>query len=141
MHGLDIRMIVRFRQHARDHTPLVGHLETAFGAQHLEFGLTIRHASIAYTALRLGYSCRVMTIQPDQTIDITAEVCPMTFVRTRIALERLPVGGVLEVRLKGDEPLRNVPGSARDLGHTVLGLEPLDDGTWRLLLRREGAGC
>jgi TusA-related sulfurtransferase len=80
-------------------------------------------------------------VTPDARIDITGEVCPMTFVRTRIALERLPVGAVLEVRLKGDEPLRNVPGSARDLGHTVLGLEPLDDGTWRLLLRREGTGC
>jgi TusA-related sulfurtransferase len=77
----------------------------------------------------------------DAQIDITREVCPMTFVRTKIALERLPVGGVLEVRLKGDEPLRNVPDSARDAGHTVLGLEPLDDGTWRLLLRREAPRC
>ena len=78
---------------------------------------------------------------PDARIDITAEVCPMTFVRTKIALERLPVGAVLEVRLRGDEPLRNVPESARDAGHTVLGLELLDDGTWRLLLRRGGPGC
>lgn len=78
---------------------------------------------------------------PDARIDITAEVCPMTFVRTKIALERLPVGGVLEVRLRGDEPLRNVPESARDAGHTVLGLEPQDDGTWRLLLRRGEPGC
>ena len=78
---------------------------------------------------------------PDARIDITAEVCPMTFVRTKIALERLQVGAVLEVRLKGDEPLRNVPESARDAGHTVLGLEPLGDGTWRLLLRREEARC
>ena len=78
---------------------------------------------------------------PDARIDITTEVCPMTFVRTKIALERLPVGGVLAVRLKGEEPLRNVPESARDLGHTVLGLDPLEDGTWLLLLRREGAGC
>jgi tRNA 2-thiouridine synthesizing protein A len=84
---------------------------------------------------------RSSRVRPDAHIDITAEVCPMTFVRTKIALERLPVGGVLEVRLKGDEPLRNVPESARDLGHTVLGLEPLEDGTWRLFLRREGAGC
>ena len=34
-----------------------------------------------------------MTIQPDQTpdqtIDITAEVCPMTFVRTKLRLERM----------------------------------------------------
>jgi TusA-related sulfurtransferase len=80
-------------------------------------------------------------VTPDARIDITAEVCPMTFVRTKIALERLPIGGVLEVRLKGDEPLRNVPESARDLGHTVLALEPRDDGTWCLLLRREGPQC
>lgn len=77
----------------------------------------------------------------DATIDITREVCPMTFVRTKIALERLPVGAILEVRLRGEEPLRNVPDSARDAGHTVLGLEPLDDGTWRLLLRREAPRC
>ncbi len=80
-------------------------------------------------------------MRPDARIDITAEVCPMTFVRTKIALERLPVGGVLEVRLRGDEPLRNVPESARDAGHTVLGLEALEDGTWRLLLRREAPPC
>lgn len=78
---------------------------------------------------------------PDAQIDITREVCPMTFVRTKIALERLPVGGILEVRLKGDEPLRNVPDSARDAGHTVLALDRLEDGTWRLLLRREEPGC
>ncbi len=77
----------------------------------------------------------------DAHIDITREVCPMTFVRTKIALERLPVGGVLEVRLKGDEPLKNVPDSARDAGHTVLALERLEDGTWRLLLRREAPRC
>jgi len=80
-------------------------------------------------------------VTPDARIDITAEVCPMTFVRTKVALERLPVGGLLEVRLKGDEPVRNVPDSARDAGHTVLALEPLGDGSWRLLLRREGPGC
>ena len=84
---------------------------------------------------------RSACVTPDARIDITAEVCPMTFVRTKIALERLPPGGVLEVRLKGEEPLRNVPQSARELGHTVLGLEPLDDGTWRLLLRREAGTC
>ena len=77
----------------------------------------------------------------DATIDITREVCPMTFVRTKIALERLPIGAILEVRLRGEEPLRNVPDSARDAGHTVLGLEALDDGTWRLLLRREAPRC
>jgi tRNA 2-thiouridine synthesizing protein A len=60
----------------------------------------------------------------DRTIDITGEVCPMTFVRTKLALERMQSGEVLSVRLKGEEPLRNVPRSARDEGHIILGIVP-----------------
>jgi TusA-related sulfurtransferase len=52
-------------------------------------------------------------------LDITAETCPMTFVRTRLALDRLPAGGILSVRLLGEEPLRNVSANASLLGHTV----------------------
>lgn len=59
---------------------------------------------------------------PNQTIDITAEVCPMTFVRTKLKLERMKPGEVLAVRLKGDEPLRNVPRAARDEGHIILSI-------------------
>jgi tRNA 2-thiouridine synthesizing protein A len=65
-----------------------------------------------------------MTIShPDQTIDITAEVCPMTFVRTKLRLERMRSGEILNVRLRGDEPLRNVPRAAREEGHAILGIE------------------
>jgi TusA-related sulfurtransferase len=61
---------------------------------------------------------------PEQTIDITGEVCPMTFVRTKLRLERMQSGEVLHVRLRGDEPLRNVPRAARDEGHIILGIVP-----------------
>ena len=57
-------------------------------------------------------------------LDITAETCPMTFVRVKLAIERLRPGQVLAVRLKGDEPLRNVPRSLAEHGHTVLELAP-----------------
>lgn len=77
-------------------------------------------------------------VRPDAAIDITGEVCPMTYVRTKLKLETLATGQVLEVRLRGEEPLRNVPRSARDEGHSVLALEPLGEGTFRLLLRKEG---
>jgi len=60
---------------------------------------------------------------PGQTIDITAEVCPMTFVRTKLKLERMRSGEILHVRLRGDEPLRNVPRAARDEGHVILAIE------------------
>jgi molybdopterin-synthase adenylyltransferase len=66
------------------------------------------------------------------TLDITREVCPMTYVRVKLAIERLEKGRLLEVWLKGDEPLKNVPQSAREEGHEVLSL---DAQRGRLLLR------
>lgn len=47
----------------------------------------------------------------------------MTFVRTKLRLERLKPGEILKVRLRGEEPLRNVPRAARDEGHKILGIE------------------
>ena len=72
----------------------------------------------------------------DQDLDITSEVCPMTFVRTRLALDRMRPGQVLRVRLRGEEPLRNVPRTAREQGHDVLSLDLGTDGVATLLLRR-----
>jgi TusA-related sulfurtransferase len=69
------------------------------------------------------------------TVDITHEVCPMTYVRVKLAMEKLEKGRLLEVWLKGDEPLKNVPQSAREEGHEVLALKPQGDGRSRLLLR------
>lgn len=78
-----------------------------------------------------------MTIHSPATIlDITAETCPMTFVRTRLALDRLGPGDVLEVRLRGAEPRRNVADNAVALGHALL--EAIDgaDGVTVLRIRR-----
>jgi len=72
----------------------------------------------------------------DRTLDITGEVCPMTFVRTRLALDALSSGQTLLVLLKGDEPVRNVPRTAAELGHTVLAQERDAAGVTHLLLRR-----
>jgi TusA-related sulfurtransferase len=81
-----------------------------------------------------------MTDKPtaDQELDITHEVCPMTFVRTRLALDRMAPGQTLLVRLRGEEPLRNVPRTAREQGHEVLSLETDALGVGTLLLRRGG---
>ena len=45
----------------------------------------------------------------DFHLDITSEVCPLTFVKTKLLIERMAPGQVLQVRLKGTEPLENVP--------------------------------
>jgi TusA-related sulfurtransferase len=58
----------------------------------------------------------------------------MTYVRVKLALEKLSPGRYLEVWLKGDEPLKNVPQSARDDGHRVVSLQQHADRS-RLLLK------
>ena len=75
---------------------------------------------------------------PAAVVDIRSEVCPMTYVRTKLALETLQTGQVLEVRLRGDEPRRNVPASAQEDGHIVLALVPQLDGSDVLWLRKGG---
>lgn len=77
---------------------------------------------------------------PDQFLDITALVCPMTFVRTKLAVERLKSGQALEVRMNFGEPSRNVPASLREHGYQVGELQPENpgdpDGVQRLLVRK-----
>jgi TusA-related sulfurtransferase len=60
------------------------------------------------------------TPSADEFLDITHLICPMTFVRTKLAIERMASGSVLEVRLNEGEPLINVPRSAKEMGHKVL---------------------
>lgn len=80
----------------------------------------------------------------DVALDITGEICPMTFVRTRLLLDRSPPGAELSIRLKGREPLANVPRSARELGHAVVSLVPerpeaaTEADPWILTLRTRG---
>jgi len=73
----------------------------------------------------------------DHRLDITSEVCPMTFVKTKLLLERMAPGEIAEVRLKGTEPRDNVPRSVRDHGHEVLALEAESDGETYLLRIRK----
>jgi TusA-related sulfurtransferase len=62
----------------------------------------------------------------DHFIDISDEICPMTFVKTKLLIERMKTGETAEVRLQGIEPLENVPRSIKDYGHEILLLEPED---------------
>ena len=74
---------------------------------------------------------------PPRTLDITRFVCPMTFVRVKLALEAMNPGERLEVRLNAGEPLENVPRSVAEMGHEVLTLAPEagPGGVHRLLVR------
>ena len=54
-----------------------------------------------------------------RTLDITGLRCPMTWVRTKLELERMAPGEALDVLCPAGEALDNVPRSAREAGHEV----------------------
>ncbi len=80
----------------------------------------------------------VQELPADRTLDITRETCPMTFVRTRLELDRMGAGQVLLLRLRGAEPLANVPRTAAEQGHALLGRREEPDGTTLLWIRKGG---
>jgi len=69
-------------------------------------------------------------------LDITGEHCPMTFVKTKLQLERIDPGDILEVLLTEGEPLQSVPRTSTEQGYEVLGVEHVDGTTYRVKIRK-----
>ena len=72
------------------------------------------------------------------TVDITDVVCPVTFVKAKVALEELEDGDILAIHLNDGEPVQNVPRSIKDEGHKILKLLNNEDGTYDLIVRKVG---
>ena len=83
-------------------------------------------------------------MQFDFVIDITKEICPLTFVKTKLLIEKMQPGQIAQIRLRGSEPMENIPRSVKELGHTILSLEPenralASDDIYNLVVRKEEA--
>ena len=80
-----------------------------------------------------------MTDQNEATaadsLDLTCEVCPMTFVRAKLRLDRIAVGEVLEITLKEGEQMRSVPMSLKAEGHKIEAVRREGD-RYHLLVRK-----
>ncbi|MDR3294768.1 MAG: sulfurtransferase TusA family protein [Clostridiales Family XIII bacterium] len=74
----------------------------------------------------------------DETADITDAVCPLTFVKAKVALEELDDGQILSIRLNDGEPVQNIPRSVKEEGHQILKLLDNGDGTYNLIVRKAG---
>lgn len=75
-------------------------------------------------------------VKVDDKVDITDVVCPVTFVKTKVALEELEDGEILQVHLNDGEPVQNVPRSVKDEGHQILKLVDNEDGTYELYVKK-----
>ncbi|MCB9931095.1 MAG: sulfurtransferase TusA family protein [Alphaproteobacteria bacterium] len=72
----------------------------------------------------------------DYFLDITKHMCPMTFVKTKLMVERMQIGETAEVRLRAGEPLENVPRALREIGQEIVSLEEDEPDIWLLTLRK-----
>jgi tRNA 2-thiouridine synthesizing protein A len=81
---------------------------------------------------------KMSEIHFDEQVDITDVVCPVTFVKTKVALEEMDEGQVLAVKMNDGEPVQNVPRSIKEEGHQILKLDTNDDGTYTLFVKKVG---
>ena len=72
----------------------------------------------------------------DARLDITPFMCPMTYVRTRLAIERIEPGQLLDVVMRRGEPSTNVPRSLLEEGHQILSDGPMGTDHYRVVVRR-----
>ena len=75
-------------------------------------------------------------IRIDETVDITDKVCPLTFVKAKVALDELEDGEVIAIRMNDGEPVQNVPRSIKEEGHQILKLVNNEDGTYNLIVKK-----
>ena len=72
----------------------------------------------------------------DERVDITDVVCPMTFVKAKVAMEEIEGGQVLAVTMNDGEPGQNVPRSFKEEGQQVLKLIDNENGTYDLIVKK-----
>ena len=74
-------------------------------------------------------------IKYDDAVDITDKVCPLTFVKAKVAIDELDDGEILAIRMNDGEPVQNVPRSLKEERHQILKLADNEDGTYTLFVK------
>ena len=69
------------------------------------------------------------------TIDLLGVKCPFNYVKTKIKLETMASGSILEVLLDDGEPSENVPKSIKNDGHKIISLKE-EQGHYKLTIKK-----
>lgn len=72
----------------------------------------------------------------NRKIDIRGEVCPYTFVKSKLALEELESGQVLEIIVDHAPATENVPRSMENEGHKVLEVSKIGEHEWKIVIQK-----
>lgn len=71
-----------------------------------------------------------------EPLDLKGEVCPYTFVKSKLALEEMESGQVLRVIVDNRGSAENVPRSLSSEGHQILNVAKLNDTDWAITVRK-----
>jgi len=74
---------------------------------------------------------------PTKTLNIKGEICPYTFVKSKLALEELESGDTLEVLVDHVPAVDNVSRSMQEEGHEILDIQKLNDVDYRIIIRKK----
>jgi len=69
-------------------------------------------------------------------LDITKDHCPMTFVKTKLELEKLKAGDRLEVLVTEGEPLDNIPKTVKEQGYRVIEVTHIQDNIHKIVIEK-----
>ncbi len=75
-------------------------------------------------------------IDIDQDLDLKGEVCPYTFVKSKLALEQMDVNQVLKITVDNSESASNVPRSLELEGHEVVDVNQVEPVVWNIIVRK-----
>jgi tRNA 2-thiouridine synthesizing protein A len=76
-------------------------------------------------------------IKVDKYLDIRGEVCPYTLVKSKLAVENIEVGQILEIILDYPEAAGSIPKAMLNYGHSVLKVEKINPREWIVRIRKE----
>jgi tRNA 2-thiouridine synthesizing protein A len=82
-----------------------------------------------------GEDRTTLSREPDTELDLRGVICPYNFVKTKLKLEAMRQGQILSVLLDDGDPIRNVPLSVSNEGHTVLSQDRIE-GSYRVRIQR-----
>ena len=80
--------------------------------------------------IRAGYGDKMAEL------DLKGEVCPYTFVKTKLKLEELDSGEELTILFDHAPAVENVPRSLKNEGHKIMGIEQPEDKLWKVRVRK-----
>jgi len=76
-------------------------------------------------------------VKIDKKLDIRGVVCPYTLVKSKLAVEDIEVGQVLEIILDYPEAADSIPKAMLNYGNSVLKVEKINRKEWIVLIRKE----